>query len=96
MLATIASVPELALTEEEAKNLADASARVARHYDLKAAPKTLDWINLCIALAGIYGPKAVIIAGGKKEKKAAGADGIFPIAPMGSNGGAHEPPRVAL
>ena len=57
-LAHLLDFKDLELTTAEAKRLADATANVARHYDLPDLPqKTVDWVMLMIALAAIYGPR---------------------------------------
>lgn len=67
MLSHAVKVPEIALTENEAEQLANAASKVARHYDITASQKAMDWGNLMIALAVIYGPRMVLIGRKKKE-----------------------------
>lgn len=55
---------ELAITEDEAKEISDAFAKVARHYEAfqkKYSQKYLDMIGLGKALAHVYGPRAVML-----------------------------------
>jgi len=56
-LATLTKVTEWEISHEKTKALCDASARVARHYDIPDLPqKTVDWCKLLIVAASIYGP----------------------------------------
>ena len=68
MLAAAIKEPSLALDPEEAKRLAIAAGNVARHYDLGASQKTLDWMALAVALGSIYGTRAVAIYMNRKEQ----------------------------
>lgn len=61
--------PELAITEEESERLANATARVAAHYNIAASQKTLDWGNLIIALSVVYGPRIFMAATRKKNDR---------------------------
>lgn len=61
MLAGITRVSELEMDKEEAKKLADAAAKVARHYDLAATAKQLDWTNLIMTAGAIYGTRLMAI-----------------------------------
>lgn len=55
--ATVLKVPELSLSEPEAKQLTSAMNRVAAHYDVGASEKTLAWMNLAVCAGGIYGTR---------------------------------------
>lgn len=57
MLATIIKMPELMLAPQEANLLANGMNEVAKHYDLTASQKALDWSNLIMLAATIYGPR---------------------------------------
>lgn len=59
LLAIVTRAEELAVDEEEAIKLAEASALVARHYNVEVAAKTTDWINLAIVAGSIYAPRIV-------------------------------------
>lgn len=61
MLAAIAKVPELELDQSEADALARAVANVARHYNLKASSKAVDWTGLIMCIGTVYGSRAVAI-----------------------------------
>lgn len=69
-IAIALSAPEMQLSPEEAKQYAEAVAAVARHYDVGASSKTLDWLNLCGTMGGIYGARAMIIASRPKAARA--------------------------
>jgi hypothetical protein len=71
MLAAICKTPELELGKEESENLANATANVAKHYDITASEKALDWGNLCLTLGVVYGPRFVMINARRKEERAA-------------------------
>lgn len=57
MASTFLKVPELALSDDEAKKLTTAIARVASHYDVSASDKSLAWVNLAMCAGGIYGTR---------------------------------------
>lgn len=60
MLAAMTATPELNLSPPEAKLVADATAKVARHYSTSALPeKQMDWINLFTALSMVYFPRVM-------------------------------------
>lgn len=69
MLAAVTKTPEFAIEESEAKQLATAAANVARHYDMGATQKTLDWSNLIQCLALIYGSRIYAVRVRKKQEK---------------------------
>lgn len=71
MLAHAIKTPELALTKEESEQMATAAANVARHYDVRASEKAIDWANLCLALGVCYGTRFVAISSRKKEERRA-------------------------
>lgn len=54
--------PEFALQPEEAKALAEAGARVARHYDFVQTQKAMDWAALGMVAASLYGPRLMAVA----------------------------------
>jgi hypothetical protein len=54
--------PEFALSPEEAKALAEAGARVARHYDFVQTQKAMDWAALGMVAASLYGPRLMTVA----------------------------------
>jgi hypothetical protein len=58
ILANLTEIKELALTEDEAKKMADAIERVAMLYDVSASEKTIAWTNLAMCFGGIYGTRA--------------------------------------
>lgn len=60
MLAGITKVPEIALTQDEAKQIAVATGNVARHYDLRQTQKQMDWAALLVSLGTIYGGKVFL------------------------------------
>lgn len=57
MLAGMLDAPDFALSEKESETLAKAVGNVARHYDLTANQKTIDWVQLFFAMGTIYGPR---------------------------------------
>lgn len=60
-LAVFARVPELALSEDEAKQLAKATAVVAEVSGVQVDPRVAAYINLATVAASIYGPRALAI-----------------------------------
>lgn len=69
---------------------------VARHYDVGASARTLDWINLGTTMAGIYGVRLVAITA---RRRAAAQPPRSGPPPMGHNGGppmnGHDPAQPA-
>jgi hypothetical protein len=61
MLAAMMGAPEMLLSKDEANAVAVGLNNVARHYDLSATQKTLDWVNLAMILGSTYGVRAVMI-----------------------------------
>jgi hypothetical protein len=70
LLAAGLSAPELMMTEDEGKIIGNAAAAVARHYDLQASQKAIDWGNLCVALSAFYGPRVMAISVRRKQERA--------------------------
>ena len=86
LLAAIAKTPELALDETEAKQLAEAATNVARHYNIEAGAKAIDWSNLMIAMGMIYGTRIAAVMNKKKgEAKGPPMQGNV-VFPFGSSG----------
>lgn len=69
LLAAGLSSPELMMTEDEGKVIGTAAAAVARHYDLQASQKAIDWGNLVVALGAFYGPRIVAIRMRRKSER---------------------------
>lgn len=64
---------------------------VARHYDVGASAKTLDWFNLATTMASIYGLRAMSIAARRKGRRTGNeppANGHDVAQPMASDEGA--------
>lgn len=74
-LAAMLHTPEIALDMDEARKLANASANVMRHYNVRTTAKAMDWIQLSITLGVIYGPRAVVFAARRKPREPARANG---------------------
>lgn len=70
MLAAVTS-PVMVIDGEEAKLMATGISNVARHYDVSATEKTLDWANLFMALGAVYGPRIMTMDWKRKPKAAA-------------------------
>lgn len=69
-IAAATKTPELALKEEESKNLAAATARVLEEFDIRPDPKIEAIVGLIIAGSSIYGPRAYFIMERKKKEAA--------------------------
>ena len=71
MLGAALSAPELMMTEEESRDIADAATRVTELYEMPLLDeKTLAWANLGIVMGRVYGTRAVaIMARVKSERK---------------------------
>ncbi len=80
-LSAVLSVPEMALDGDEATKLASAAEKVSRHYDVPGLPeKMIDWSNLLIVMAMVYGPRFAAIRMRKaEERKAAKAKVVNPV-----------------
>lgn len=74
LLATVSNTQELALDKTESKMLAEGVANVARHYDLGATQKSIDWANLIQCVGLIYGTRIYAIRSRvQKERRDAAA-----------------------
>jgi len=62
--------PELALTEEQAKAMATATADVLQYYDTELPAKTMAWVNLAMVVGGVYFEKASLVVERKRAEKA--------------------------
>jgi hypothetical protein len=54
--------PEFMLSQTEAKAMAEAAARVARHYDFVQSQRAMDWAALGMICVSTYGPRLMVIA----------------------------------
>lgn len=71
MLAVICKTPELALSEDESKQLADAVERVNSLYDFSVvSEEAMAWINLAMVGGSIYGPRYIAANIRKRVEKA--------------------------
>lgn len=61
MLAGITKTDELALDPAEAHNLAEATAKVGRHYNMAMSAQAIDWTNLFMTIGAVYGPRVMAI-----------------------------------
>lgn len=91
--------PELACTEDDARNVVGAWGNVARHYNIKSTQKTFDWIMAGAMTVAFYGPRIAV-----RRQRQAGELQVRRAAAQRSNGAAdpslpsqmHEmPPAVA-
>lgn len=55
MLSALTRIPELEINRTQAQALAQSAANVARHYDVSASAKMIDWYNLAQVSALLYG-----------------------------------------
>lgn len=69
-LGTLAASPEIQLTDDEAKEVADATRELAKHYPaIQVADKTMAWVNFSMAVGSVFGPKVIAIARRPKPGK---------------------------
>lgn len=69
MLASVFANPVLAITEQEASQVSQAIAKVARHYGtIKASAEALDWANLAMALTIVYGTRVMVLKQAQKKE----------------------------
>lgn len=71
MLAGIVQTPELMIGKDEAHDLAEAIAGVARHYDMDVPAKSLDWANLAMVVGRIEGTRVVALMNNRRNGKSA-------------------------
>lgn len=69
-------IPEAALSEEEAKKIAECSARVAQLYTGAVSEKTQAWTALLLALGGVYGSRIVAYVLRKRAEEEVRAEEI--------------------
>lgn len=74
MLAMQTKTPELAVSEQEAKDFTKAAQNVMRHYSVQTTQKTLDWIAFVGVTAGIYGTRIFAISVRKQAEKPASGE----------------------
>jgi len=55
-----AVVPELKIEQDEARQLAEAVAKVNEYYDTAIDPKMMAWVGLFAVCGKIYGPRIVV------------------------------------
>jgi hypothetical protein len=67
-LASVASTPELALSQEDARNIAVSYQAMQRHYASALTAKQIDTLTFVGVVGTIYGSRIITIA--KKQKKA--------------------------
>lgn len=75
MMAGAIKVPELSLTAEESKQLANAIAEVNSHYNIAIDPKVMAWVGLTTTCVSIYAPRIAaykIREGFEKKQRKAG------------------------
>lgn len=75
MMAGAIKVPELSLTADESKQLANAIAEVNQHYNIAIDPKVMAWVGLSTTCVSIYAPRIAaykIREGFDKQKRKAG------------------------
>ncbi len=75
MLYAVTKVEELSIDESEAKELARAAQNVARHYDVAASQKSLDWANFVGAMCMVYGTRLYAFRNRKRAEAARPVDG---------------------
>lgn len=81
-MALALQAPELQISEEESAQYAKAIAAVARHYDLGASAKALDWTNLLTTMGSIYGVRAMALVARRRGHNGGPAmNGHDPAAP---------------
>lgn len=71
ILAGMASIPELQLSEEEGMGLASAIANVQQHYGGVLDPKTEAWIGLGLVAGALYVPRVIAIRARLKHENEA-------------------------
>lgn len=67
-IASATKTPEMALDDEEAKNLAAATATVLQEFDIRPDPKVEAIVGLITAAGMVYGPRVYLITERKKKE----------------------------
>jgi hypothetical protein len=78
-LGNIASAPELYCSPEEAKEVSEAFAEFAKHHSVGLTEKRISEVNLAFAVAGVFGPKVVVLW---RRPKASGPRRVADIRPI--------------
>lgn len=68
----IADVPELEISKDESKAMAEAIAEVASHYNATLDPKVMAWVGFAGAMGAVYGPRVAAIRLRKSMEKSNG------------------------
>jgi hypothetical protein len=76
-IATVSNTPEMALSEDEAKLLANAAVPVLEQFDFKPDPRFTAVFGLVVVAGQIYVPRAVLIRMRKAEERAARAKPVY-------------------
>jgi len=84
-LSALSKCPELAISEPESRQLAEAAGKVMRHYPIETTQKTLDWAGFGLLAGTIYGTRFVAI-GMRRDRERREARGQ--PAPIMGNGAA--------
>lgn len=71
--------PELVITDDQAKVLAEAMERVAEHYPISLDPKMMAWAQLIMVMFGVYGIKVMAIHQRRKGEQNQVAQTAQPI-----------------
>jgi hypothetical protein len=73
LLSAFSRVPEIALTHDESKALADATVTLAAHYpgiSRKVPPEAFAWLNFAQTAAVVYGPRIAAFRMRQAQEKA--------------------------
>jgi hypothetical protein len=84
MLAASLSIPQLALAEDEAKQLAKAVHNVQQYYPMHISAKSMAWANLIMIGGTVYGSRGVAIWAEmrmKEEERAKNAPTVVNFTP---------------
>lgn len=76
-LSIVVKAKELELTQDEARAYAESVAMVARHYDVGASAKTLDWFNLLTTMGSIYGLRVMMIAERRRRERSGETSDVY-------------------
>lgn len=89
--------PHWLIDDKDATTYAKAIQNVARHYDVRAAQKTIDWINLCGMIAFIEGTRVLAGRLQKAQPKPPprGPAQVFQFSPPVTNGAAQPTPPAS-
>jgi hypothetical protein len=82
VIAQTASLPELAITDDEGEQFMKVAQNVMRHYNVQTTQKTLDWVAFAGVTATIYGTRVYAIMNREPSRPAAPSRPSATVTPL--------------